>query len=273
MPFDGLKVLALESRRAAEIAELIRRQGGDPFVAPSIREAPLESREEAFAFAERLFGGGFDMMILTTGVGTRALDRLLATRYPQGAFTEALRRITVVARGSKTTAALREMGVPVTVVVREPNTWREILTAVDNRPERRIAVQEYGRPNEELLAALRARGAQVTPVRVYQYELPEDTRPLEAAARGLAGDEFDVALFTTGFQIVHLLRIAASLGIEADVRRALARTMIGSIGPATNEALVEYGVEPDMMPSQAKMGFLLKEAAEQAAAVLRKKRT
>src|ERR1022692_2483774 len=35
MPFDGLRVLSLESRRATEIATLIRKQGGDPFVAPS----------------------------------------------------------------------------------------------------------------------------------------------------------------------------------------------------------------------------------------------
>ena len=73
MPFAGLRVLSFESRRATEIAELIRRQGGDPFVAPSMREAPIENNPEAFAFAERLFRGEFDMMILLTGVGTRAL--------------------------------------------------------------------------------------------------------------------------------------------------------------------------------------------------------
>ena len=40
----------------------------------------------------------------------------------------------------------------------EPNTWRELLAAIRDRPERRIAVQEYGRPNAELLAGLRQRG-------------------------------------------------------------------------------------------------------------------
>ena len=78
MPFDGLRVLSFESRRANEIAELIRRHKGDPFVAPSMREAPIENNPEAFEFAERLFRGDFDMMILLTGVGTRALDKALA---------------------------------------------------------------------------------------------------------------------------------------------------------------------------------------------------
>src|SRR5580700_8134032 len=99
MPFDGLRVLAFESRRATEIGELIRRQGGDAFVAPSMREAPLENNQAGFDFAERLFRGEFDMMIFLTGVGTRALDKVLASRYPAGRFAESLRSITVVARG------------------------------------------------------------------------------------------------------------------------------------------------------------------------------
>src|SRR5258707_1080742 len=98
MSFDGRRVLCLESRRSAEMAELIRKQGGEPFVAPSMREVPVEENAPVFAFAERLFAGEFDMMILLTGVGTRQLNRLLATRYPETPFADALRRITVVAQ-------------------------------------------------------------------------------------------------------------------------------------------------------------------------------
>ncbi len=197
MPFDGLRVVSFESRRANEIAELIRRHNGDPFVAPSMREAPLENNQEAFEFAERLFRGDFEMMILLTGVGTRALEKVLASRYPPQAFAEALRKMKVVARGPKPSAALREMQVPITVSVPEPNTWRELLIALGDFPERRIAVQEYGKSNLELLAALRARGADVTAVRVYQWDLPEDTTPLREAVRRIVNGEADVAIFTT----------------------------------------------------------------------------
>jgi len=141
MSFAGMKVLSLESRRATEIAQLIRSQQGDPFVAPSMREAPLEHNDEAFQFAEKLFAGGFDMVVLLTGVGTRLLDRALAVRYPVGRFADALRGLTVVARGPKPMAVLREMNVSA-ILVPEPNTWREVLAATDGRPERRIAVQE-----------------------------------------------------------------------------------------------------------------------------------
>lgn len=264
MSFDGRRVLALESRRSAEIAELIRKQGGAPFVAPSMREAPLAGDADVFRFAERLFRGEFDLMALLTGVGTRQLHRALATRYPETQFAEALRHITLAARGPKPVAALREMGLAPAVVAPEPNTWRELLRATEGRPERRIAVQEYGRPNTELLEGWRARGAEVTAVRVYQYELPLDTTPLREAARRLAAGEFEVALFTTAFQIVNLARIAREEGIEAPMLDALRRGMVASIGPTTTEALEEFGVHPALEPSHPKMGLLVREAGERA---------
>ena len=246
------------------MAELIRRQGGVPFVALSVREAPLEESPELDRFAERLFAGEFDMMMLLTGVGTRQLNRWLDERYSGTAFADALRRMTVAARGPKPVAALRELGVIPTVVAPEPNTWRELLAATEGRPERSIAVQEYGRENPALLSALRARGAEPTAVRVYRYALPEDTGPLREAARRLAAGEFDVALFTTAVQIGHLARVAEELGCLAPMLAALRRTVIGSIGPTTSEGLEEFELRATLEPSHPKMGLLVRETAERA---------
>jgi uroporphyrinogen-III synthase len=272
MPFDGLRVVSFESRRATEMGELIRRQGGDPFVAPSMREAPIENNPEAFEFAERLFAGEFDLAIFLTGVGTRALDKVLASRYGEGKFAEALRKITVAARGPKPMAVLREMQVPVTVTAPEPNTWRELLAALDGRSERRIALQEYGKSNPELLEALRARGAEVTPVRVYQWDLPEDVEPLREAVHRITEGRADVAMFTTSIQIPHLFRIATEEGVSEPMQQALRRMVIASIGPTTTETLEEFGLATDITPSHPKMGFLVKETAEQATAILERKR-
>ena len=257
MPFDGLRVLSLESRRSLEMAELIRKQGGDAFVAPSMREVPLESDAGAQRFAERLYAGEFDMMVLLTGVGTRQLSRLLGPR-----FSEALRGLTLVARGPKPTAALRALGLVPAVVAPEPNTWRELLKALEGRTEKRIAVQEYGRSNPELLDGLRQRGAEVTAVRVYQWDLPEDTAPLREAARRLVAGQFDVALFTTAIQVSQLARMAREQGIEDAAVEALRRCFVGSIGPTTTEALEEFGIHPALEPSHPKMGILVLEAAQ-----------
>jgi uroporphyrinogen-III synthase len=271
MPFDGLRILALESRRATEMETLIRARGGVPFVAPSMREVPIGDNPKAFAFAERLFAGAFDMVILLTGVGTRYLNRVLETRYPAGAFADALQRVTVIVRGPKPAAVMREWGVPFAAIAPEPNTWREVLQVTEGRPERRIAVQEYGRSNPELLAGLRARGAEVTEVPVYQWALPLDTGLLREAVRRLAAGEFDAVLFTTSMQVEHLLEIAAQEGLEAPVRAALGRLVVASIGPTTTEALLEHGLRPDFEPSHPKMGFLVTELARQAHGILQSK--
>jgi len=261
MSFEGRQVLSLESRRAKEMEQLIRNQQGVPFVAPSMREVPLDRNEEAFRFADRLFTGDFDMMVLLTGVGTRLLDKVLAARYPAGRFAEALRQMTVVARGPKPVAALREMNVTATIVAPEPNTWHEVLASTAGRPERRIAVQEYGKSNPELVDGFRARGTEVTTVRVYQWDLPEDTAPLRQAARQVAAGAFAAALFTTSIQIAHLFRVAAEEGLEQRVKDGLSRMMVASIGPTTSEALDDYGVRVDFEPSHPKMGVFVQEAA------------
>ena len=271
MPFDGLRVLALESRRAAEIETLIRLQGGVPLVAPSMREVPLAQNAAALAFAEDLFQGKFDMLILLTGVGTRLLNLVIETRWAAGAFAEALRGITIVARGPKPMAVMREWGVPVAVAVPEPNTWREILAATEGRPEKRVAVQEYGRPSQELIDGLRARGVEVTSVPVYQWALPEDLGPLQEAARRLASGEIDVLLVTSSAQVEHLLNVAAELGLEDEIRRACGRVVIASIGPTTSETLAELGFRADFEPSHPKMGLLVNESAREARRLLQSK--
>ncbi|HVO99539.1 MAG TPA: uroporphyrinogen-III synthase [Bryobacteraceae bacterium] len=266
-----MRVLSLESRRSAEIERLIRAQQGEPFVAPSMREVALSDNPQAFAFAERLFDGQFDMIILLTGVGTRLLNDALCTRYSEDAFRNALRKLTVVARGSKPMAVLREWSVPAAVTVPEPNTWREILKATEGRPERKIVVQEYGRPAIELIDGLRIRGAQVTAVPVYQWDLPSDTGPLREAVKRLASGQFDVAMFTTSIQVPHLLRIAGEEGVEDGVREALKNIVVASVGQSTSETLRECGIEPDLEPSHPKMGFLVNETAMRAAGILQSK--
>jgi uroporphyrinogen-III synthase len=273
MSFAGKRVLCFESRRATETAELIRRNGGEPIIAPSMREVPLEENEDAFRFAERLLAGDFDMVIFLTGVGTRHLIKVLSTRYDPPSLVEALRNITVVARGPKPSAALRELNVPVHINAPEPNTWRELLQATEGRPEHRIAIQEYGKANNELTTGLRARGAEVTTVPVYAYQLPADLGPLRGAIDLLSQDGCEVTMFTTSQQVVHLMQIAREMNREDAVAQGLRKTAIASIGPTTTEALADYGFTPDMEPSHPKLGILVKEAAEQVESILWRKRT
>ena len=273
--------MALESRRAPELAKLITTYGGQPIVAPAMREVPLESNKEALAFAAALLAGEVDMVIFLTGVGARALLSVVETAYKREEYVAALQRVRVVPRGPKPVAVLRELGVTPAITVPEPNTWRELLLALDDAGASkvelrlrgaRVAVQEYGVSNPELLSGLRERGATVTRVPVYQWALPADCAPLQAAVKALAEGEIGAVLFTTSVQVANLFQIAAEMKLEEPMRLGLSRTIVASIGPTTSEELQRRGIRADLEPSHPKMGYLVKEASEQAGELLRRKR-
>lgn len=277
--FDGLSVLVLESRRAKELSSIVESYGGRPIVAPSMREVPLESNTDALAFADAVIRLEFDLIILLTGVGTRALIELVdRVRGQRDTFIAALGRIPIAARGPKPTAVLREIGLTPWLQAPEPNTWRELIAALDERAgetplrARRVAVQEYGAPNPELLEALEQRGALLTRVPIYQWALPEDLEPLREGCRALADGRVDVVLLTTATQVTHLLQVADQIGVADGVRAGLRRAMVASIGPTTSETLMQEGIAIDLEPSHPKMGFLVREAAAQAAQILAAKR-
>ena len=275
--FGGARVLTLESRRAREMAQLISNNGGQPVVAPSTQEVALGANAEVANFTRALLDGRFHSILFLTGVGTRILAVQAEAVCPREEFVAALRRISVVARGPKPVAALRELGVPVTLAVPEPNTWREILQALDENAAlvplkgRRIAVQEYGVSNPELLAGLTERGAEAIALRVYQWALPEDVGPIESAVRALTGREVEVVLFTSSVQLQHLLEIAERMKLRDEAIAALRQTLVASIGPVTSVELRRYGVPVALEPSHPKMGFLVKETAERWEEMLRQK--
>ncbi len=275
MSFDGLKVAAFESRMAKEMSSLITRYGGEPLVAPSMREIPLENNTEALEAGERLIAGQFDLLILLTGVGTRALVEVLKTRHGLDTITAALGRVTRVTRGPKPVAALRELGLTADITVPEPNTWRDLLQALDDKKPvagLKVAVQEYGVSNAELLGGLGERGATVTRVPVYRWALPEDVEPLRQVIDAIVQSKVAVVLVTNAAQIDHVMQVAVQDGKADAVRAALKKTVIASIGPVASERIREHGLQVDLEPSHPKMGILVKEASERAQELLANKR-
>lgn len=262
---SGLTIVTLESRLSGPIADLIRKHGGVPISAPSLREIPLGDNTAAIAFAESLIAGRFDVVLFLTGVGTRYLAQAIETQVPRDKWLEALSRTKVVIRGPKPLVVLREFGVRVDVQAPEPNTWHEVLGALDAQLPihgLRIAVQEYGEANPELIAGLQARGAVVTPVPVYRWALPEDIGPLRSAIAEIAGGRVSIVLFTSAQQVEHLLQVAKEEGRDHELREALARkTIIGSVGPTTSETVRSHGLSVDIEPEHPKMGQLVAAVA------------
>jgi uroporphyrinogen-III synthase len=276
--FGGLRILSLESRRANEAAKLIQTYGGEPLTAPAMREIALETNRPVLDFAEALLRGAFDLVIFTTGVGVRSLVRTVSECMDREQFLNALRSVKIAARGPKSSTALRELNVPISVVAPDPFTWRSLLTAMEGKfgdglNGMNIAVQEYGTSNPELLTALAERSISITRVPVYQWALPDDVQPLREAVIALAHGHVDVVLFMNAGQVAHLFLMADRMGYTEALYEGFRSTVIGSIGPSTTEGLSVYGVVPDYEPTQSRMGFLVKELSEKAGELLEKKRS
>ena len=263
--FGGIRVLGFESRRSLEMMKLIENNGGKAMVVPATREVFSAFHAGLSEFAASLLNGNLDIVIFLTGVGTRALAQAMEAFCSRGELVAALGRVSVVARGPKPAAALRELGVPITWNVPEPNTWRELLHLLDEKSvalkDRLVAVQEYGLPSHELLAGLSQRGATTLTVHMYDWALPEDQTPLENAVLALQQGEIAVVLFTAAVQVCHLIQVADEMNARESLVRALNETTVASIGPVTSEQLREYGIQVDLEPTHPKMGFLVSEVA------------
>src|SRR6266568_2670445 len=265
----GLRVVSFEARRADELATMLARHGAEVVRAPALREERLAASPEALELARRLEAGEVDLVVLLTGVGTRALAAALGAGPRPGAL---LARTRIVARGPKPLAALRELGIAGAHPVPEPFTWRQVLEVVDGLGVPRgglAAVQEYGAPVPGLVDGLVHRGLRVLSVPVYRWALPEDPRPLAAAAAALARGAADVAVFTNAAQVEHLFRAAAD---PEALRRGVARAVVASVGPVCSEALEAHGIAPDLEASPPKMGPLVALVAARARDLVAAKR-
>lgn len=272
--FNGLTVAAFESRMAAEITRLIERQGGIPLVAPALREVPLDDNSAALKFGVRLTTERVDLLILLTGVGTAALFDLLKTRYPWSSIVAALKHTGIVTRGPKPAAVLKSLGLQPTLAVPEPNTWVDLISTLDEyRPVKglRVAVQEYGASNPDLLEALRQRGAEVFPVPIYRWALPEDLGSLRLALDEVIAGRAAVLLVTNAAQVDHVMQVLERDGKVGPFRAALKKMVVASIGPTASERLRQYDLPIDLEPSHSKMGVLVKETSERIHSLLKTK--
>lgn len=275
--FDGLTVAAFESRMGPEMTRLISRFGGNPLVAAALQEIPLENNVQALEFGERVLAQNVNLLILLTGVGTRFMFDVWKTRFSLSSIIQALSKTTLVARGPKPIAVLKELGLTPQLVVPEPNTWQDILITLDEHLPNglqglEVGVQEYGVSNTQLLEGLKKRGAIITPIPIYRWELPQDLGPLKKVLHAIVNNKVDCLLITNAAQVDHIFEILEQEGQVNQFHQALNQTIVASIGQITSERLKHHHLPVDFEPSHSKMGIMVKEVSEHASALLCRKR-
>lgn len=249
-------VAILETRLGKELAELVARRGGVPVHVPALAELPDLDAKAIGALIESLSTRPAGLFVFQTGVGTKALFAATDALNLTEKFKEMLSKAMVAVRGPKPTAALRSRGVRIDRSAAEPYTTTEILDSIEDLELKnaRIIVQRHGALNPELDHALEARGAEVMEIPTYRWSLPADTAPLEKLVGSLERNELHAVAFTNAEQARNLFAVAQRMGKAKELKDALNRTLVASIGPVASAALREAGVKVGLESSPPKLG-------------------
>jgi uroporphyrinogen-III synthase len=261
---NGAQVVLLEGRMPGELADLVRRHGGEPRCVPAVREQPLEIGDQVSAFIDTLVVGMLPVVVCLTGVGVKTLFQQAEClgRLPE--LLAALREVTVVCRGHKPSAVLRGHGVPVALSAPPPYTTQELLDVMKglDLKDAGVALLHYGEHNAALAEALQVRGAHVHELLLYQWLLPEDHRPLQSLVDDILASRVQAIAFTSQIQVRHLFQIAADMEKRADLIHALKNNVVvASVGPVCTAVLQEMGVTPHVVPNHPKMGPMISSLA------------
>jgi uroporphyrinogen III methyltransferase / synthase len=240
---SGRTVAVTRARtQSSELARRLQALGARVVQAPVIRTRPLP--------VSPLDPSPYDLVCLTSPNGVAALFGALAAG---GRDARALAGVCVAAIGPGTSGALADRGI-VADVVPKRFLAEALVEALADVPVNRALVARASQARDVLPEALRARGAEVDVLALYET-VPE---PLSAPALAEA-QAADYITFTSSSTVRFFLQAAGQLDVaesgggsvvaNASASRSAGlspHTRIVSIGPVTSEALREHGLLPDI---------------------------
>lgn len=252
----GLRVAITAERRAEEQAALVRTLGGVPFVCPTVHVTWEVDPEPAQRWLDTLLTG-VDDAIFMTGMGTA---RLLAYAEQAGHLDEAtsrLRGARVVVRGSKARPVLRRHGVEVDLAPQPPTSEGVLAVLGDSARGRRALVQLAGPEPAPLVEGLRAAGASVVAVTIYDYPPGAVAASAHPLVTAILDGELDAVTFTSAPAVDGLVAAAMQDGAWPELRQHLAGLIVASVGPVTGAALAAHGITVHVQPDEPRMGPMM----------------
>jgi uroporphyrinogen III methyltransferase / synthase len=223
-PLAGRSVAVTRARaQASMLARRLEQLGAHVVQAPVINVTSLPGPP--------LDPTPYDLVCLSSANAVAALFERLAAG---GRDARALAGARIAAIGPGTTRALAEHGISADVVP-EQFVAESLVQALAGLPVERALVARAREARDVLPDALRARGATVEVLELYETLAEPLGEAALAAARAA-----DYITFTSSSTVRFFVQAA---GGEAELSSG---TRIVSIGPVTSETLREHGLEPDI---------------------------
>ncbi|MEJ5350932.1 MAG: uroporphyrinogen-III synthase [Melioribacteraceae bacterium] len=254
------KVIAiLENRTSEQLSNLIRKNGGIPFLAPAISEVPDINTNELINVINKWDFIPPDIFIFQTGVGVKFLFEAVKNLGLNDKFFYHLKKAKIIVRSNKPAAALRAYKVQPTDYAKEPFTTSEVIIELMkyDLKGKNVVIQNYGDKNDFLSKTIVQKGGNVTEITSYKWDLPHDIKPLIRLMDALENNEIDVVAFTSAVQVSNLFTVANRLNRTQKLKENLNKTLIVSIGPVCSSALKNFGVNVTKESSPPKLMYLI----------------
>lgn len=249
---DGNRILILETREEAQFSRLLKEKGADVLQCPmfTIEDAP--DPKPVLDWVARFTANPFDDLVLMTGEGLRRILKLVRQHGGDTEMVEAIGKSRKFARGPKPGKALREIGLAPDVTTEKPTSEgiAEMLATYDLKG-RRLGLQLYPeKDHAALIGAIEAQGAEVDTVLPYIYDSKAADTNILAAIDEMENGRIDAIALTSSGQVRRLVDAARTHGREEQLRNALAKTPIASVGPVVSDELQAYGFTASITPAE-----------------------
>jgi uroporphyrinogen-III synthase len=248
---NGYRILILETREEAQFSRLLTEQGANVLQCPmfTIEDAPDPAPVEAWI--GRFIANPFDDLVLMTGEGLRRMMKIVRHRGIEKEFVAAVGKSRKFARGPKPGRALREIGLEADITTEKPTSEgvAEMLSKLDLKGHR-LGLQLYPEKDHSvLISAITACGAEVDTVLPYVYDSKAAETNILSAIDEMEAGRVDAIALTSSGQVRRLVDAAKAHDREDQLRSALAKTPIASVGPVVSDELKSYGLEADIYPA------------------------
>lgn len=248
---NGYRILILETREEAQFSRLLTEQGANVLQCPmfTIEDAPDSAPVEAWI--GRFIANPFDDLVLMTGEGLRRMMKIVRHRGIEKEFVAAVGKSRKFARGPKPGRALREIGLEADITTEKPTSEgvAEMLSRLDLKGHR-LGLQLYPEKDHTvLISAITACGAEVDTVLPYVYDSKAAETNILSAIDEMEAGRVDAIALTSSGQVRRLVDAAKAHDREDQLRSALAKTPIASVGPVVSDELKSYGLEADIYPA------------------------
>jgi uroporphyrinogen-III synthase len=238
--------------QAEEAGELIRAKGGVPYYIPAIEIKGLSNPEPVKKFIAELCAGSVDYVILMSTNGVKYLFCAADEIGQTNQLHEGFKKSFVIAVGPKTAEAMKEYQVRVDMVPQKYSS-EGLLDAFQDKEIRGkvIRIPRTSNATPTLTEQLKARGASVEEIDVYESGLPVDEALKTKFYEDLTCGHINAVLFGSGLSAKNIFKMLTEKAPIEQLRSVIAeKVTVVAIGPTTAESLHELGVKVDVVPAE-----------------------